>query len=82
MTMKNPPHPGRAIRDDCLDPLGLTVSAAAEMLQVDANEFSRVINGEARISLVLAVRLEEAGWGDAETWLKMQSAHDEANAES
>ena len=27
--MKNPPHPGRIIRQECLTPLGLSVTAAA-----------------------------------------------------
>ena len=29
MRMKNPPHPGRIIRQECITPLGLSVTAAA-----------------------------------------------------
>ena len=32
MTMKNPPHPGRIVRQECIEPLGLTVTEAAERL--------------------------------------------------
>lgn len=29
MAMTNPPHPGRSIRENCLNPLGLNVTEAA-----------------------------------------------------
>ena len=32
MAMKNPPHPGRSVRDNCLEPLGLNVTEAAKVL--------------------------------------------------
>ncbi len=34
MAMNNPPHPGRSIRENCLDPLGLNVTEAAKVLGV------------------------------------------------
>jgi hypothetical protein len=42
MPMKNPPHPGRSIKDACLDPLGLTVTEGAKVLGVTRNTLSRV----------------------------------------
>ena len=47
MPMKNPPHPGRSVRENCLDPLGLSVTDAAEVLGVARHTLSRVLNGHA-----------------------------------
>jgi len=34
MTMKNPPHPGLSVRHDCIEPLDLTITEAANILGV------------------------------------------------
>ncbi|MDP6705537.1 MAG: HigA family addiction module antitoxin [Alphaproteobacteria bacterium] len=80
MAMLNPPHPGRSIRDACLEPLGLTVTEAAKKLGVARHTLSRVINGHAAISPEMALRLEKMGWSTAESWLRMQLAYDLAEA--
>lgn len=76
MAMKNPPHPGRSIRENCLNPLGLNVTEAARVLGVARHTLSRVLNGHAAISPEMAIRLEKAGWSDAEFWLRRQSSYD------
>ncbi len=48
MVMKNPPHPDRSIKDACLDPLGLTVTEGARVLNVARHTLSRLINAQAR----------------------------------
>ena len=78
--MKNPPHPGYSIKDACLDPLGLSVTDAAEALGVARHTLSRVINGHAGISAEMAIRLEKAGWSNANHWLRLQTAYDLAHA--
>ncbi len=78
--MKNPPHPGRSIKDGCLDPLGLSVTDGAELLGVARHTLSRVIHGHAGISPEMAIRLEKAGWSTADAWVRMQAAHDLAQA--
>ena len=75
MAMKNPPHPGRGIKENCLDPLGLNVTEAAKVLGVARHTFSRVLNGHAAISPEMAIRLEKAGWSNAEFWLHRQTAY-------
>lgn len=80
MPMKNPPHPGRSIKDACLDPLGLTITEAARLLGVTRNTLTRVINGHAGISPEMAIRLELMGWSTADSWLAMQTAFDLARA--
>ena len=80
MTMSNPPHPGRSIRENCLDPLDLNVSEAARVLGVARHTLSRVLNGHAAISPEMAIRLEKAGWSSAEFWLRRQTTYDLAQA--
>lgn len=76
MTMNNPPHPGRSIRENCLIPLGLNVTEAAKVLGVARHTLSRVLNGHAAISPEMAIRLEKAGWSNAEFWLRRQTTYE------
>ena len=76
MTMSNPPHPGRSIRENCLYPLDLSVAEAARVLGVARHTLSRVLNGHAAISPEMAIRLEKAGWSRAEFWLRRQTTYD------
>ena len=80
MVMKNPPHPGRSIKDACLDPLGLTVTEGARVLSVARHTLSRLINAQAGISPDMAIRLEKAFGSSADVWLRMQAAYDLAQA--
>ena len=75
MPMKNPPHPGRLIKDE-IDELGLSVAQAAEGLGVTRQQLYRVINGECSISPEMAVRLERGIGSSAAAWLKMQMNYD------
>ncbi|MBV8617692.1 MAG: HigA family addiction module antidote protein [Curvibacter sp.] len=75
-----PPHPGLTLRDDVLPALGLSVTEAAQQLDVSRVALSRVLNGRAAISPEMALRLQawlgvERG-GDARVWLAEQSAYD------
>jgi addiction module HigA family antidote len=78
--MKNPPHPGRSIRNACLEPLGLSVTAGAKVLGVTRQTLNNVINGKSGISPEMAIRLTKAFGSTAETWLRMQVAYDLAAA--
>jgi addiction module HigA family antidote len=80
MPMKNPPHPGHSIRDACLDAVGLSVTEAAKVLGVARHTLSRVLNGRAGLSPEMAIRLEKAGWSNADHWLRVQAAYDLAQA--
>ena len=80
MPMKNPPHPGRTIRNTCLEPLELSVTAAAAHLGVARHTLSRLLNGQAGISPEMAIRLEMAGWSNAETWTRLQANYELAQA--
>jgi addiction module HigA family antidote len=75
-TMHNPPHPGELLKDLWLDPLGLSVTEAAERLDVSRKTLSEIVNGRARVSPEMAVRLELAFGKSAASWLGHQSAYD------
>jgi len=81
MLMHNPPHPGEIIRELCLEPLGLSVTAAAKALGVSRKTLSAVLNGRAGISPEMAIRLSIAFDTSAESWLNQQSQYELWRAE-
>mgnify|MGYP000526855725 FL=1 len=81
MLMHNPPHPGEVIKELCLDPLGLTVTAAAEALGVSRKTLSAILNGKAGISPEIAIRLSIAFDTSAESWLTQQAQYELWHAE-
>ena len=80
MTMKNPPHPGLSVRHDCIEPCDLTITEAAAILGVTRQTLNNLVNGKAGISPEMAIRLDKAFGGGAETWLRLQMAYDLAQA--
>jgi addiction module HigA family antidote len=81
MLMHNPPHPGEVLRELCLEPLGLSVTAVAEALGVSRKTLSAVLNGKAGISPEMAIRLSIAFDTSAESWLNQQSQYELWHAE-
>jgi addiction module HigA family antidote len=80
MPMKNPAHPGRIVRHDCLEPLGLSVTAGAKVLGVTRQTLTKIVNERSGISPEMAIRLTKAFGSTEETWLRMQLAYDLAAA--
>lgn len=80
MPMKNPPHPGLSVRHDCLQPLALSVTEAARKLGVSRKQLSDIVNCHSGISPEMAIRLDKAFGGGAETWFRLQAAYDLAQA--
>jgi len=74
--MHNPPHPGEVLRELCIEPLGLSVTEAAEGLGVSRKTLSAVLNGRAGISPEMALRLSIAFDTSAESWLNQQTQYD------
>jgi addiction module HigA family antidote len=81
MRMYNPPHPGEVIKSLCLEPLGLTVTQAADALGVSRKTLSAILNGRAGISPEMAVRLSIAFSTTAESWMNQQTLYDLWHAE-
>ncbi len=80
MPMRNPPHAGLSVRHDCLEPLGLSVTEAAKRLGVSRRQLSDLVNCHAGVSPEMAIRLDKAFGGGADTWLRLQAAYDLAQA--
>lgn len=80
MEMFDPPHPGEILSEDCLRPLGLTVTAAAKPLGVTREAFSDLLNDRSGILPERAVRLELAGWTNAPLGLRIQTEYEPRRA--
>ncbi len=76
MTMHDPPHPGGVVRRQCLEPLGLTTTRAAEGLGVGRRALADPSDGRTGISAEMAIRLAKAFGSTPELWLGMQTAYD------
>jgi len=76
MRMHNPPHPGEVLHDLWLKPLGMSITRAAQILDVSRKTLSEIVNGKAAISPEMAMRLEIAFGKSAESWLAHQAAFD------
>ena len=78
MPMKYPPHPGRSIFRDCMEPLGMSLEETATKLDISPEELSKLIRGESSITFALAIRLDKLFGCGASTWYQLQAAHDQA----
>ena len=76
LRMHNPPHPGEVLRELCLEPLGLTVTEAAEGLGVSRKTLSAILNSRASVTPEMAIRLSLAFGTSAESWLHHQLQFD------
>jgi antitoxin HigA-1 len=79
MTMKNPPHPGSVVLQECIEPLGLSITDAARALGVTRNTLSELVNEKRGISPEMAARLSRVFGGTAEGWLIQQAQYDLAH---
>ena len=76
MVMTEPVHPGAIVREECLKPLGLSVTEGARRLGVGRQTLSHLVNEKASVSTEMAYRLSKAFGSTPETWLGMQMAFD------
>ena len=76
MNMHKPPHPGEILRGLCIEPLGLTITSAAEGLGITRKTLSAILNGRSGISPEMAIRLSKAFNTTAESWLNQQMQYD------
>jgi antitoxin HigA-1 len=79
MPMKKPLHPGGCVQHQCIEPLGLSITAAAAALGVTRTTLSELVNGKRGISLEMAVRLSKVFGGSAQSWLVQQVQYDLAH---
>jgi addiction module HigA family antidote len=74
--MHTPPNPGRIVRQDCIEALGLTIGEAAEALGVTRQTLDHLVNQRGGVSAEMALRLAKAFGGTPELWLRRQAAFD------
>ena len=78
--MKRPTHPGGFVKHEIIDPLGLSVTRAAEVLGVTRATLSTLLNERAHLSPEMAVRIEKAFGVSMDTLMRMQNSYDIARA--
>jgi antitoxin HigA-1 len=78
--MARPAHPGVFVRMEVIEPLGLSVTKAAEILGVSRPALSALLNARASLSPEMAIRIEKAFGPKMDTLLRMQTAYDIAQA--
>jgi len=78
--MAHPSHPGRFIKRQVVEPLGLTVTGAAKVLGVTRPALSALLNGHAALSPEMALRVEKAFGVKMDTLMRMQASYDIAAA--
>ena len=76
MPMKNPPHPGQIVLQECIEPLNLTITQAAQALGVTRTTLSELVNGKRGISPEMAIRLSQVFGGGAESWIIQQAQYE------
>ena len=76
MAMHNPPHPGRSVKQNCLEAFDLSVTDGAKILGVTRQALSNLINEKSGISAEMSIRLSKAFGSTPEAWLRMQMAYD------
>jgi addiction module HigA family antidote len=72
----SPPHPGKILRELYLEPMGLTVTEAAEKLDITRPNLSLIVNGKAGISASMALKLGKQSKYPAEYWMILQMNYD------
>lgn len=74
--LKTPAHPGGFIKHEIIEPLSLTVTAAAEVLGVTRATLSTLLNERAHLSPEMALRVEKAFGVSMDTLMRMQNSYD------
>ena len=77
----NPKHPGRLVKSLCLDPLNLSVTAAATALKISRPTLSKLLNGRIGISPEMAIRISVVFSTSAKLWVDLQAGYDLWKAE-
>ena len=73
-------HPGPWLKRNVVDHFGLSVTDLAERLRVSRQSMSKLLNGHQGLSAEMAIRFEKAFGLKADTLIRMQSAHELAEA--
>jgi addiction module HigA family antidote len=70
------PHPGEALKEDWMEPLGLSAYRVAKALGVSQTAVGQLLGGRRAVSPEMALRLERITGASADFWLGLQAGHD------
>jgi len=74
--LRSPAHPGSFVKHEIIEPLGLSVTDAAQVLGVTRAALSAMLNARAQLSPEMALRLEKAFGISMDTLMRMQNSYD------
>lgn len=72
----DPITPGEILREDFMDPLGLSAAALARALGVPANRITALLKGERGVTADTALRLSRYFGTTPEFWMRLQSEYE------
>ena len=75
MIPKSATHPGKFLKEDCLDPLGMTIAQIATP-KVTEEYLGDLIDGNASITPEAAELFEQKGWSVNDFWIGLQLGYD------
>ena len=72
----DPITPGEILREDFMEPMGISMNKLSRDIAVPPNRISEIVNGKRGISADTALRLERYFRVEAQFWLNLQSEYD------
>ncbi|MFH2045668.1 MAG: HigA family addiction module antitoxin [Pseudomonadota bacterium] len=72
----DPITPGEILREDFMEPLGISINQLSRDLSVPPNRISEIVNGKRSITADTALRLERYFNVEAQFWLNLQTEYD------
>lgn len=74
--MHTPAHPGEILKAMYLEPMGISITKAADALGVSRKHVSAIVNGRVPVTPDMAVRLAGVLGTEPEIWINLQAQHD------
>jgi addiction module HigA family antidote len=74
--MHNPSHPGEILRELYLEPMGVTITQAADALGVSRKHVSAIVNARVPVTPDMAMRLAAVFATEPELWVNLQAQYD------
>lgn len=74
--MHNPAHPGEILKTMYMEPLGVSITQAADALGVSRKHVSAIVNGRASVTPDMAARLAGTFGTEPDIWINLQAQYD------
>lgn len=79
--IKHNTYPGEILKEEVIIANNLTITAAAQLLDIPRGVLSNVLNRKTPITPILATRIAKVFGGTAEIWIRLQLSFDMREAE-